>query len=235
MTPQDRDRITRFRVSFNSVEHAIKKRVGEGRAKLFELIQSLKIAHPEWKYGDDLRVLANLRNEIAHADGTDALRAVPTERAIEELGRIRRSIDWLDTIGQRFCRKVECVSTDTTLREVLRLIRQRDYSQFPVLTGPRVIGLLTENGITRWLAENAGDLCTADHFDKVRAGALLKGDENRAAYEIVPVSLTVEAAVQKMGASPALEALLIRDARSEPRLRGIVTRWDIVQVSGQLR
>src|SRR5690348_4193095 len=95
LTSEERDRIIRFHLAFNKVEQAIKRRFGSRGATLPELMRALTSVHPSWKHEDALRALAKLRNDVAHAGGTDALRAVPTERSIEELGQIRRSIEWL--------------------------------------------------------------------------------------------------------------------------------------------
>jgi hypothetical protein len=158
LTSDDRDRITRFRATFNSVEQAIRRRFGERGDHLNRLVERLNIAHPGWKYRGNLLALGELRNNIAHAEGTDYLRAIPAEGAIAELKRILRSVTWLDSIGQRFAGRVETVTSADPLRHVLDLIRTRDYSQFPVIDGGRIKGLLTENGITRWLARNTSGL-----------------------------------------------------------------------------
>src|SRR5688572_30898717 len=152
LTAADRERLTRFRAAFNQVEHAIKTLSGSRAGPLARLIERLSETHPEWKFRQSLLEMTRLRNEIAHAEGTDYLRAVPTEGAIAELKRILKSITWLDAVGQRFGKEVECVSSGHTLTQVLDIVRARDYSQFPVVDGPRLRGLLTENGITRWLA-----------------------------------------------------------------------------------
>lgn len=236
LTPDDRERISRFRAGFNVVEQAIRKRFGNRRDHLSRLIERLNDMHPEWKYRDQLLALASLRNEIAHAEGTDQLRAIPTESAIDELKRILKSVTWLDSIGQRFSKKVEHVSSDDNLGKVLELIRVRDYSQFPVIDAGRLKGLLTENGITRWLAANARSNDVRNRLQEVCVEDLLDADTNSGAYEVVSVSMTVERAVERMSAQPTLEALLVRDgARSVVPLRGIVTRWDILQVVGEQR
>lgn len=229
LTAEERDRITRFRAGFNVVEQLIRKRFNRSQKNLFDLIDTLASIHREWKRRESLKLLANLRNEIAHAEGTDDLRAVPTEAAIAELKAVLKSVQWLDAVGQRFGGKVQCVASTDDLAHVLRLVRLRDYSQFPVVDGAKLHGLVTENGITRWLAENAGT--DAIHsLGSVRVGDLVKSDENRRAYEMVPVRMSVEAAIARMSGQPDLEALLITKNGASLPLQGIVTRWDVLQV-----
>jgi len=196
----------------------------------------LNQAHPDWKYRGELLALANLRNDVVHTEGTEHLRAIPAEGAIAELKRVLRSVTWLDSIGQRFGKKVEHVSSADHLGKVLELIRARDYSQFPVIDGGRLKGLLTENGITRWLAKNANGIDGRSGVHEVPVKDLLDADANRGAYEVVRVSMTIERAVECMSAQPTLEALLVRHGvRRVIPLRGIVTRWDILQVVGEQR
>jgi len=54
----------------------------------------------------------------------------------------------------RFQRDVTRISHRDTLVHVLNLVRKNDFSQFPVYREGRFVGLITENGITRWMAQS---------------------------------------------------------------------------------
>ena len=236
LTPDERDRITRFRAGFNAVEQSIRRRFGGSQKRFLDLIDTLCRMHPEWKYRENLSALTRLRNDVAHAEGTEELRAVPTERAVLEVNRVLKSVMWLVTVGQRFQRKVECVDRNDSLAEILQLIRRRNYSQFPVVDGKRLLGLITENGITCWLAKNFEKADTLNALGTVRIGDLLGHDDHRRAFAFVPVTMTVEAAVDKMSLEPGLEALLIVGSKSRHiPPKGIITRWDVLQLLGSSR
>jgi CBS domain-containing protein len=165
------------------------------------------------------------------------LLAVPTERAIEEIVRIQKSVTWLEAVGSRFKRRVEYVAPDTTLAAVLRLIRKRDYSQFPVVDDDeKLLGLITENGITRWFAQHFESREVLTELDRICVKTVLVEDENRRAYRVIPIDRTVEAAMEELSRDPTIEALLITESRRfKLPLRGIITHWDVLQILGPRR
>lgn len=230
LTAAERNRLSRFRESFNRIEQFIKRQTGPTRRPFLAALKCFSEQFPEWKHADRFHALSLVRNELAHAEGTDAVRVVPTEYAIVELSRIEKSITWLGSVGSRFRGSVECVEMKTSFPEVLRLIRTRDFSQFPIIDGHKIRGLLTENGVSRWLAKNfdAGGLT---NLKAVLVRDVIEQQEGGRAFNIVTPECTVESAVDMFAAQPDLEAVLIVENRSRAkRLVGIVTRWDILQV-----
>jgi len=115
---------------------------------------------------------------------------------------------------------------------VLKRIAARDYSQFPVYTGNKFEGLLTENGITRWFATRAAKDGALNKFRGVSVRHLLPQEECELQEACTFVSGSEEVrAVRNMFANQALlEAVLITDnGRSNMPLKGIATRWDMLR------
>ena len=85
-----------------------------------------------------------------------------------------------------FQRTVETISIHDTLTSVLKIIDQRDYSQFPVYEDERFRGLLTENGVTRWLARHVLELSPLVELDDIPVSQVLRNEEERKNHQFVP-------------------------------------------------
>jgi predicted transcriptional regulator len=232
LSAAERDRATCFRTAFNEVEQLLRRGYVATRTPLPEIIRAYSQLHPAWKYKDRLLWLANVRNELAHTEGSDSLAIVPTEHAVAELRRIKKSITWLQAVGSRYKRRVECVEAATKLSHVLRLVRSKDYSQFPVIDAGRIRGLVTENAIARWLAYNFEGAGIAEELRTISVKTVLAAAEDSSAFRKITVDTSTEAAMS-LFSHPGLEALLItKSQRAELPLVGIITRWDVLQLLG---
>jgi len=231
LTSEDRNRIQRFKEEFNQLEQQLRRGFGR-KPPLVQIVKSYAQTHRGWKHEQELLGLLNLRNDISHAEGTDRLLALPTEFAIRDVRRIRRSIAWLQAVGVRFRKKVEFVNPDTTVATVLSLVSERDYSQFPIEEQGHVKGLITENGITRWFAKRYVSGASWPDPDQTPIKALYRNEENRTAYVIVPRHQSVESAVGEFYSHPDLEAILITEGgKNVLPLLGIITRWDVLDLT----
>jgi predicted transcriptional regulator len=130
-----------------------------------------------------------------------------------------------------FERPVETLGPSESLATVLRTIRKRDYSQFPVYDdGLRFRGLLTENGITRWLAGHVATQLSLVELEDVPVKVVLREEEQaQSNWAFVARDETVGRIRQLFAEREMLEAVLIspRGKRNES-LIGIVTRWDLL-------
>jgi predicted transcriptional regulator len=123
------------------------------------------------------------------------------------------------------------VSTQDTLARVLKVINERDYSQFPVYKGDEFRGLLTENGITRWLAHHVVDTLSLVELDDIYIEDVLRSEEERKNYQFVPRSMLVDDVSASFASEASLEAVLITsNGKHTEKLLGIVTRWDILHL-----
>ena len=81
---------------------------------------------------------------------------------------------------------VESVRSEDSLAQVLRRIAERDYSQFPVYSGTTFQGLLTENGITRWLARHVVSKLSLIELEDITVKQVFPEEEHRPNWRIVP-------------------------------------------------
>jgi predicted transcriptional regulator len=129
-----------------------------------------------------------------------------------------------------FARRVAVISADDALSEALRLAADQSYSQLPVYRRGRFLGLLTENGITRWLAEHAVARAeTPLDLARVPVSDVLDTEERRHNVDFVSRDESVDQLLHLFVRHPTLEAVLITE-HGDPAeaLLGIATRWDIV-------
>jgi len=107
-----------------------------------------------------------------------------------------------------FQRGVETISIHDTLSRALKIIEARDYSQFPVYEGRRFRGLLTENGVTRWLARHVSQSVSSVMLGDIPVSQVLQNEEER-----------------------KNQAVLVTASGDETEsLLGIATRWDILHL-----
>jgi predicted transcriptional regulator len=136
-----------------------------------------------------------------------------------------------DRVIPKFQRNVQVVSSEDTLARVLGVIAQQDYSQFPVYDGGGFRGLLTENGITRWLSQHVSTKLSLVELDDVQVREILLNEESRRNYHFLPRNARVDDTRGLFAGHPLLEAVLITaSGKDSERLLGIATRWDITNL-----
>lgn len=232
--PKDQlDLIQHFEADYNSIDHFLRKALDSNRQAPFaQLVSEYSRKHPGWLNADLLRTIAEVRNAIVHGK-TEPYRyvAVPTPAIVRKL---RACKDQLLNPGRAFPtfrRKVETILLQDTLSRVLKIIAQRDYSQFPVYEAERFQGLLTENGITRWLAHHVTHRLSLVELDDIPVKQVLHNEEKRKTYHFVSRDTHVDDVRWLFSSHEILEAVFITAGGKESEgLLGIATRWDMLHL-----
>ena len=227
------DVIEHFEADYNAVDKHLRKDLGLDSSQSFTaLVKEYARRHLGWRDADLLATIADVRNAIVHGK-TEAYRyvAVPTPSIARQLRTCRDRLTNPERVIPKFQRNVQMVSSEDTLARVLAVIAQRDYSQFPVYDGGRFRGLLTENGITRWLAQHVSTKLSLVELDEVQVREILLNEESRRNYHFSARDVRVDDTRALFATHPLLEAVLITASGKESeRLLGIATRWDITNV-----
>lgn len=222
--------IERFETLFNDVHGQLRKAIGDDGAPFRSALTRYVGKHPYWaEEAEFLRQVGRLRNILVHerTRPNDYL-AVPAPRVMEQLATIRDALVNPILVIPQFERQVETVSNDVMLVEVLATITERDYSQFPVYDGRRFRGLLTENGITRWLARRSRDKGWAVNLEGVRVREVIEDEETSENAIFVKASALVSDVRSEFVRRELLEAILVTESGGvEEPLLGIATRWDV--------
>lgn len=235
MTPVDeRHRIRIFIARFNSIHSFLAKRYVEPK-KWIDFSSLIAKYHQDHKgWGDDyydLKAFAALRNVISHQEREpDKHLFVPSAEAVARIEQILTKLQDPEKLIPRFGVNVVTVRMEDPVCDALRIIFRASFSQLPVYGAKTFRGLLTENGITRWLAHRATNARTDVDLGAVIVADMFSEEENRANYDFVDCETHVSDLIQQFAENPGLEAALItkRGKRDEPLL-GIATQWDILE------
>ncbi|MFI5107572.1 MAG: hypothetical protein ACHP78_01865 [Terriglobales bacterium] len=233
LSKEQLDLIEHFESDYNAVDHFLRNALGsDNQVSFTHLVKEYAHKHPGWRDADLLRTLSKVRNAIVHGK-TEPYRyvAVPTPATAKNLRVCRERLINPAKVIPTFQRKVETVSLHDTLAGVLKIIKLRDYSQFPVYEAERFRWLLTVNGITRWLAHHVVTKLSLVELDDVSVGTVLENEEKRKNYHFVARDMRVDDVSGLFASRELLEAVLITATGKESEaLLGIATRWDMIHL-----
>jgi predicted transcriptional regulator len=231
MSDDQHDLFERFEAAYNSIDHFLRKHLGkEATASFASLVKDYEQKQRSGADCDYLRMAAELRNFLVHRKTKPYQPlAVPTLPVVQKLETICQRLTNPLLIVPRFQKPVETAAFDDSLVRVLKRIWEKDYSQFPVYDGEKFRGLLTENGITRWLAHYVSKEMSIVELNDVPVRQVLAEEEKRPNFLFVARDKTVDEAKALFATKELLEAVLITHSgnRTE-KLIGIITRWDVL-------
>jgi predicted transcriptional regulator len=231
VAPRDRKRVDALVHCYNEIDGELRRRLRKNKTVgFFQLVAEFERDGACPKECALLKRAAELRNFVVHEPKHDGdICTVPTAMFLRELAAIKKRLIAPEPVIPRFAKSVVTISPVDTLAHVLREISVREFSQFPVYNSGKFKGLLTENGITRWLAKHVQRTLSLVDVEEVYVSDLLREEEQRNNYHFVAKIFPVEEARRMFREKEQLEAVLITAAgqRSEPPL-GIITRWDML-------
>jgi CBS domain-containing protein len=177
-SPEQLDLIERFRVAFNQIEAHLRFELREPNDTSFtRLVHRYAEQNLVWgnRAGYQLSAYAELRNTLVHTRfEREQFVCVPMPFVVERIEQIRDELLEKERVIPKFQRVVRTVKTNDKLSYVLEIIAEEDFSQFPVYDeGGEFRGLLTENGITRWLAHHTVREMTLVDFEDTLVDAVL--------------------------------------------------------------
>lgn len=227
------DAIAQFEADYNAIDHFLQQEVGiERYVPFMRLVTEYARKHSCWRDAEVLRMAASVRNAIVHGRTERyGYPAVPSAALAVAVRACRDRLLNPARVIPAFERTVEVVSVNDPLAKVLTVVAQRDYSQFPVYDGERFCGLLTENGITRWLANHMMRTIYQVDLERIDVGRVLQNEEHLQNYAFLCPSARVDEVRERFASEALLEAVLITpNGEVSEKLSGIATRWDMLQL-----
>ncbi|MCG3418580.1 CBS domain-containing protein [Oceanobacillus jordanicus] len=223
----------KFLATFNRVEKEIKALMVYRKDMSFS--RSVRILSNSntiiRRYSEDLLEYAELRNAIVHnkVDMTHAI-AEPHDSVVERIELIEKELSEPLKVMPAYSRAVHTFQENDPLEKLLTIIRDKGISKFPIYNERVFKGLLTQKGITRWLAENLEISHSTIKETRLRDVLTYQTVDN---YQFISQDTTQNDASEyfrgNIGEGSRLEALLItKSGDSEEKLLGIITPWDIV-------
>lgn len=149
-----------FLDSFNNIEEFLKKSLNNGYNSSFysmldKVSRSNKIVN---YYKEELNTFRELRNFIVHGDIANPLVNVSTDTVVR-VKEIEKALNSPKKIREVFKPNVTALAESDNLSKALEIIKEKKYSQFPVINKDGFNGLVTENGIVKWLSKHVDKDC----------------------------------------------------------------------------
>ena len=226
--------IQQFEADFNAVDHFLRVALdSEDHVGFTKLVRRYANEHVGWADAELLMTIAKIRNLIVH-ERSDLHRhvVIPTLAVAEGLKHCKERLMNPARAVPTFLRTVETISAHDALSRVLKIINERDYSQFPVYDDKRFRGLLTENGVTRWLARHVSQSVSSVRLGDIFVSHVLQSEEVRKNHQFVPGDMPVDEVSALFAKHAILEAVLVTATGKQTEdLLGVATRWDILHLA----
>lgn len=221
----------RFVDAYNDIDAFMRRQVGVDQGPGFmEVVRRFGEKRPRFEGVKELRLFAELRNLAVHGQKLVEPVFEPSNEAVARVEAIRDRLISPPVVGVAFARKVQTVGPDSMLSDVLALVRQHDFSQFPVYSNEGFCGLVTENGLTRWLAKHVDANGSLIELGDHKVDEVLTHEEKRQSARLVARMTPVDEVEAMFADSPILEAVIItQNGRPNEQPLGIVTEWDVAR------
>ena len=228
----------RFLSAFNSIHDYIKIQLDK-RDQFIKFVDGVNLLRKKNyvlnRHYDDLIIFNKLRNVIVHERyHVEFVIAEPHEEIVDKIESIMKDLVQPETVFPKYSQNVRGFSTRDLLVEVLKVVKERGFSQFPVYHKGNFVGLLTENGITNWLSRSLlRDTC---FLSETKIADVLGFEEKESNYLFISRNLSVFEAKSKFldhlnNGNARLDALLITEnGKPNESLLGIITAWDIIDI-----
>lgn len=224
----------RFIDAFNSIDYSLKTKYGFSRTMGFSdmIRRTVSLNYVVRKYEEDLIDFGRLRNAIVH-NSRNYVIAEPHEEVVKEIEMIEKLIN-VPPMAIDICRRdVLTTEASTSMEDVVKLIASSNYSNIPVYKNNRLIGIANGQKILNALGTyliSGGK--SATFLKNAQIEDMLSKIQDSNYYEVCPVDLTVEDALNKFHKNPKLLAILLTKNGSEiERPLGIVTGADAIEMN----
>lgn len=233
LSPEENQQQDRFLKAYNTIDSQLREALGLDRTVPFgEVTRRYRDAHPRWQRRySQLRPLADLRNLLTHENRQESSTfALPTSLAVSTIEAIAHELISPERAIPRFEREVSQLEVSDSLAEAAELMRDKDYSQFPVYESGRFVGVLTERGLARWLVGRVGS-CSIVEFEDEKVESALQREEDRPYFKFARREAPVGEIAEMFAINFELEVVLITESgRANQKTLGIATPWDIARL-----
>lgn len=227
----------RFIIAFNKIEKYLDQQLKDTRYVPFHrAVQRLKKTNPIINhYQQDLLEFSELRNAIVHErTGHEYTIADPHDDIVDMIETIEQELTAPKKVIDLFSKTLRTIQADLTIEDVLHLIKETKFSQFPVYRSKQFMGLVTDKCVLHFIAHHMNGDC--DKLFNTKVLTLLNDDTIREAnYRFIPADMSVfEAEAIFMDAlkrEKVIDALLITETgESFEKLKGLISPTDLIKI-----
>lgn len=185
-------------------------------------------------YRNELDRINDLRNLIIHESDRKGPLAIPSNDLISRLDFFLKKIKNPEQIGSKFKGIVKTFDISSSLNEVLLVIREKNYTQFPIFNKDEFVGMLTENGIATWLASKIEEEIIM--FEDIIVEDIIKKEEGLESYKVLKTNKTIYDVYDVFSKreehkGPLVILISKTDSIRKPDdILGIITHWDIKDI-----
>jgi CBS domain-containing protein len=229
----------KFLNAFAAVEKLLRNLSGADRhVPFYQLVDAAALRSAAvGRHREDLREYADLRNAITHERRGGEAIAEPHDSVVSDLQRLAAALANPPRVLPTFAKQVHTVHVSDPIDKALAFFFPRNFSQVPVVSDGRVVGLLTTNTVSRWLAAQVKREIV-DLTEHTVADAL-KLTEYEGSWRLMARTTLLADVVSAFDAAEnagrRLDAILLtHSGRSSESLMGIVTIHDMPKVLREL-
>lgn len=227
----------RFIVAFNKIEKFFDQQLNDSRyVPFYRAVQRLRKTNAVInRYHNDLLEFSELRNAIVH-ERTDHHYTIadPHDDIVDSIEKIANELTAPKSVMKLFAKTLRTVQADLSVKEVLTIIKETEFSQFPVYRSKQFLGLLTDKAILHWIAHHMnGDV------EVLLGTKVIKLIDDDAIYDtnyrFIEREMSIYQAedifINAIKKHKRLDALLITET-GEPheRLLGMITPNDLIHI-----
>ncbi|WP_125606093.1 CBS domain-containing protein [Lapidilactobacillus bayanensis] len=237
------DNYQRFLQVFNELERVIQHRLQvDAKNNLGALLRIAQQAHDQLitSHYQELDFLRNFRNILVH-EGIQAEGeiATPSDYLIEKVETLTTKIREAKKIKALFRSQVISFKLTDNLHDVLQAVKKYGYTKFPVFAEDHLVGVVTDNGITKFMASQLQeDLISIKsvHLENIlaldkRKDSFMVVNEETSIYDIDDIFMRKI----KEGKSSFILLMSSDNHVDHPDdITGIITPWDMPEIIANL-
>lgn len=147
---------TEFIDSYNKIDAQLREMYGFKPAQSFTDVvrRSAEKNTVVRRYENELADYARLRNAIVHQSTDGRIIAVPCDDVVENIRLIERLLCSPPTVGETLQdKRIVSIEAELSLRQAVMLMARTGYSNIPVYSGKRMIGIVNNRRVLRELGD----------------------------------------------------------------------------------
>lgn len=228
--------VDQFLADFNTLHRLMKAELNDKDLSFASAVQQLSQKHPVIKkHHLDLDAIRELRNLLVHEKlASDEDLANPSNSTVAILQEIINKMTMDSRVGH-YQKNVISLTANQSLAKVLNLMSKEKYSQYPVFKDTQLIGILSAEVITHWLAQE--DLKQID-LNQTQCQDLLRHQKNKQLSDknfVTPdfSCFKLDDRFLELLQDNRYPIVLIIEPNKEPSpksLKGILTPWDLPKI-----
>ncbi len=234
MAEKKKTNAQRFISAYNSIDYTLKSRYNFSRSMGFSDVirKTVSLNYIVRKNEDVLIDYGRLRNAIVH-NNDEFIIAEPHDNVVENIERLEKLITAPPKALDFVRRDVLTVESNKTMYEVITLMSNSKYSNIPVYDKEGLIGIANGQKILDSFGQFLLSGGKADVFlNNVKIEDMLSRIENSNYYDVAPIDITIEEALDAFHANSKLLAILITKTGSSKEMPlGIITGSDAMEMN----